>query len=343
MMAFWDDDEEEKKPIPTGIWGSPDFGKDQYFGDRNRHFSGSPLGMGKRVLSSMAPQVRSSVVPTVRVGEPTSRSMMHPSMTPAPRSIAPPSRSPMMGETSRSMRRLPMGGRMNQFFGERAYGARAAAQGRTLKEMEENRKAKAGEDGTTPSEWGENAALAADLALGVTIAKTKEERDAAIQRAAMVGSMKALEHGVTAIAEYFDEDTAKEAVTAAATDETAKIVKGAAKTGGDPSLLGDSNAIAQGAMSSIGLAKDIAGGDDPIAATIETGAQTGGAMVGATAGTAVLPGIGTAVGAMIGSQAGKKAGETLTDIAKLRKRRMQPGVSALKDPAQYGGVSKYLA
>ena len=289
-------DEEKPGPSPLGTLGSQGLGRDEFFGERARHWRDSPLGLGGRVPASMAPRVRSTM-----------------------------SRSPMGMQT-----------KVNPW-------ARAAEQKKTLKEMAEEREAKANEGGMTPAEWGENAALAADLSLGITIAKTKEERDAAIKRAAMIGSMKALEHGVTAVAEYFDEDTAKEAVTAAATDETAKIIKGAGEASQDASLLGDSNAIAQGAMSSIGLAKDIAGGDDPIAATIETGAQTGGAMVGATAGTAVLPGIGTAVGAMIGSKAGKKVGETLTDIAKLRKRRMQPGVSALKDPAQYGGVSKYLA
>ena len=219
--------------------------------------------------------------------------------------------------------------------------ARAAEQKKTLKEMEEQGKARAG--GRTSTEWGEDAALAADLTLGVTLAKTKAERDAAIKRAGMIGSMKALQFGVSSAIDYFDEDTAKEAVKAAATDETVKIVKNAGAMSKDASLINDPTGVAEGAMSAIGLGADIVGGDNPAAATIEAGAQTAGGMAGAAAGTAILPGIGTVAGAMLGSKAGKEAGQKLSEIAKLRKKRMQRGGGAVQDPAMYGGVSDYLA
>ena len=304
-MAFWDEEEEPKKGLQTS-WGSKALGMDEFFGQRGERFRGAPLGMGKLAPASMAPQVR----------------------------------SPMMRETSRAMRRSPMRKqtRVNPF-------ARAAEQKKTLKEMEEQGKTRAGDkwDPKTSTEWGEDAALAAELTLGVTLAKTKEERKEAISRAGMVGSMKALQYGVTSAIDYFDEDTAKEAVKAAATDETAKIIKNAGAMSKDASLINDPTGVAEGAMSAIGLGADIVGGDNPAAATIEAGAQTGGAMIGATVGTAVLPGIGTAAGAIIGSQAGKKAGQKLSEIAKLRKKRMQRGGGAVQDPSMYGGVSDYLA
>lgn len=295
-------DEEKPGPSPLGAWGSQALGRDEFFGQRGERFRGAPLGMGKLAPSSMAPPVR----------------------------------SPMMREASRSMRRSPMGRqtRVNPF-------ARAAEQKKTLKEMEEQGKARAG--GRTSTEWGEDAALAADLTLGVTLAKTKAERDAAIKRAGMIGSMKALQFGVSSAIDYFDEDTAKEAVKAAATDETVKIVKNAGAMSKDASLINDPTGVAEGAMSAIGLGADIVGGDNPAAATIEAGAQTAGGMAGAAAGTAILPGIGTVAGAMLGSKAGKEAGQKLSEIAKLRKKRMQRGGGAVQDPAMYGGVSDYLA
>ena len=308
-MAFWDEEEEPKVNLQTS-WGSKALGMDEFFGQRGERFRGAPLGMGKLASSSMAPQVR----------------------------------SPMMRETSRAMRRSPMRKqtRVNPF-------ARAAEQKKTLKEMEEQGKARAG--GKTSTEWGEDAALAAELTLGVTLAKTKEERKEAISRAGMVGSMKALQYGVTSAIDYFDEDTAKEAVKAAATDETAKIIKNAGAMSKDASLLEDPAGTASGAISAIGLGADIVGGDNPAAATIEAGGALagakGGAMAGGTIGTAILPGAGTAIGTAVGTAggavAGRMAGQKLSEIAKLRKKRMQRGGGAVQDPSMYGGVSDYLA
>tara|TARA_Y100001963_G_scaffold7880_1_gene10298 strand:+ start:5461 stop:6324 length:864 start_codon:yes stop_codon:yes gene_type:complete len=287
MGLFGGDDEEKPDPgAPLGAWGSQALKRDEFFGERGNQFRGSPLGMGRLVRSSMAPQYR-------------------PSMTGV---------DPV---------------------------AKMKQQKKTLREMEQTAKKRS--EGKSSMEWGNDAALAADLTMGVTLAKTKEERDSAIKRAAMVGSMKALQHGVTAAIDYFDKDTAKEAVKAAATDETARIVKNAGAMSKDASLLSDPAGVTEGAMSAIGLGADIVGGDNPVAATIEAGAETAGGMAGATAGTAVLPGIGTVAGAMLGSKVGKEAGQKLSEIAKLRKKRMQQGGGAVQNPAMYGGVSDYLA
>tara|TARA_Y100001963_G_scaffold128285_1_gene182425 strand:- start:60 stop:923 length:864 start_codon:yes stop_codon:yes gene_type:complete len=220
--------------------------------------------------------------------------------------------------------------------------ARMQQQGKTLSELEKTAKAKASEPGgRTARQWGEDASLAADLTMGVTLARTKEERDAAINRAAMVGSMKALQHGVEAAVDFFDEDTAKEAVSAAATDETTKIIKNAGGMSKDASLISDATGVAEGAMSAIGLASDVAQGD--VASMVEKGAAATGASAGATAGTAVLPGIGTAVGAWLGDKAGKATGTKLAEVAKLRKKRMRSGGGALTDPSKLGGIGDYLA
>ena len=361
MMAFWDDDEEEKKPIPTGIWGSPDFGKDQYFGDRNRHFRGSPLGMGKRVLSSMAPQVRSSVVPTVRVGEPTSRSMMHPSMTPVPKkSMAPPVRSPvMMGETSRSMRSLPAGNRMNQFFEERAMNpAPALRQSKeTLAEMMRKKREQRTRDKESMAEY---LNVGANLGMGFVNAKTNKEREAVAQQAAMYGATKALEFGANKMFDYFNPEDAEAGVKAVAADHTAGLLKQASQTVGDPAVMDGAQEMASSALDTMGDAsgdvpivgaaihagQSLASGQGPIETVADVGAQAlggyGGAALGAMMGPAAP--IAAPVLAMLGSKAAGKGMDEFQDITGLGGKKMKPAMrpSAIQDPAQYGGVSRYL-
>ena len=54
-------DEEKPGPSPLGTLGSQGLGRDEFFGERARHWRDSPLGLGGRVPASMAPRVRSTM------------------------------------------------------------------------------------------------------------------------------------------------------------------------------------------------------------------------------------------------------------------------------------------
>ena len=59
-MGLFGGDDDRPAPVPSGMWGSPDFGKDAYFRDMNQHRRGHALGMGQSRPASMSPTVHPS-------------------------------------------------------------------------------------------------------------------------------------------------------------------------------------------------------------------------------------------------------------------------------------------